>query len=452
VATDEYDIPLTTIRGVSRPDRLDARTQALIDSVLPALMDRLRFGPEIAAGGVGAVRVAFDRSLQRRIAAKLLHDRSYGHYLLVHGFIREAQVTGQLDHPNIAPIYELGRDPEGGLFFTMKLLAGKSLFELIGGRPARDPERLHRRLTIFLKACDAVAFAHSRGVLHCDIKPGNVLVGGFGEVYVMDWGSAKILPLRPGADPELWVREALPALDRKELEGIIFGTPEYMSPEQAMGHHGALDERSDVFLLGALLYELLTGQPPYSESDTRLLLRMAESGDIASPDTVVGNAVTFPPELVRITMKALAADPAHRYPSVVALQEDIHALLRGGGSFEVRSLPAGTLVIREGEVGDAAYIVQKGKLQVFKAMGTARLALRKLGPGDVFGETAIFAASARTASVIVLEDAELIVVTRPVIDQELGSMQPWLAAFVRTLASRFGGVDDDVSIPPTRGE
>ena len=150
-------------------------------------------------------------------------------------------------------------------------------------------------------------------------------------------------------------------------------------------------------------------------------------------------------------MKALAPAPADRYPSVIALQEDIHALLRGGGSFELRSLPAGTLVIREGEVGDAAYIVQKGKLQVFKAMGNARLALRKLGPGDVFGETAIFAASARTASVIVLEDAELIVVTRPVIDQELGSMQPWLAAFVRTLASRFGGVDDDATIPPTRG-
>ncbi|MBK7825589.1 cyclic nucleotide-binding domain-containing protein [Nannocystis sp.] len=448
MAIDEYDIPLTTIRGVSRPDRLDPRTQALLNTVLPALMDRLRFGPEIAAGGVGAVRVAFDRSLQRRIAAKVLHDRSYGHYLLVHGFIREAQVTGQLDHPNIAPIYELGRDPDGGLFFTMKLLAGRTLFELIAGKPAREPERLHRRLGIFLKVCDALAFAHSRGVLHCDIKPGNVLVGGFGEVYLMDWGSAKLLPLRPGADPELWVREALPPLDRKELEGIIFGTPEYMSPEQAMGHHDALDERSDVFLLGALLYELLTGQPPYSETETRLILRMAELGDVASPDTVVGSAVTFPPELVRITMKALAPRPADRYPSVIALQDDIHALLRGGGSFEVRSFPADTLVIREGEVGEAAYIVQKGKLQVFKAMGNARLALRKLGPGDVFGETAIFAASPRTASVIALEDSELIVVTRAVIDQELGSMQPWLAAFVRTLASRFGGVDDEAATPP----
>ncbi len=453
--TDEYAYPSAPAPapasgpGIPRPDDIDPRTRALIDSVLPALMQRLRLGPQLAAGGIGAVRVAFDRALQRRIAVKVLHDRSYTHYLLVHGFIREAQVTGQLDHPNIAPIYELGRDPQGGLFFTMKLLAGRTLHDVIAGQPARDPERLHLRLGVLLKVCDALAFAHSRGVLHCDIKPGNVLVGEYGQVYLMDWGSAKLLPIPPGVDPELWVRDDLPALAAGEREGIIFGTPEYMSPEQALGRHAALDERSDVFLLGALLYELLTGQPPYSESEPRLLLRMAELGDVAAPDTVVGGPVYFPPELVRITMRALAARPEERYPSVVAMQADIHALLRGGGGFELRRAPAGTLVIREGEVGDAAYIVQSGRLQVFKNVRpaqpgpaeTTRQILRELGPGDVFGETAIFAASPRTASVLVLADADLIVVTRDVIDQELGSMQPWLAAFVRTLASRFGGVD-----------
>jgi hypothetical protein len=442
---DEFDVPITTLHGVSRPERIDARTQALLESVLPALMERLRFGPELAAGGIGAVRVVFDRALQRRMAAKVLHDRSYQHYLLVRGFVREAQVTGQLDHPNIAPIHELGRDPNGGLFFTMKLLAGRTLHEIVNSTPARDPERLHDRLGVFLKVCDALAFAHSRGVLHCDIKPANVLVGDFGQVYLMDWGSAKLLPLRPGADPQQWVREELPPLRPGELEGVIFGTLEYMSPEQAMGRHAALDERSDVFLLGALLYELLTGQSPYNDDSTRLLLRMAELGDVAPPESVVGGAVSFPPELVRITMRALARRPEERYPSVVELQQDIHALLRGGGGFAVRSVPAGTLVIREGEVGDAAYIVREGRLKVFKTAGSARLTLRELGPGDVFGETAIFASTPRTASVIVVEDAELIVVTRAVIDQELGSMQPWLAAFVRTLAARFGAREEDLA-------
>lgn len=446
MAEDEEDpgIPITSVYGarasVHSPSKLDARTRKLVESVLPAQMDRLRIGDEIAAGGIGSVRVAFDNALQRRMVAKVLHERSYDYYLLVHGFIREAQVTGQLDHPNIAPIYELGRDPDGGLFFTMKRIEGRQLYGLIGGRPADSPDRLHKRLVAFLKICDAIAFAHSRGVLHCDIKSGNVIYGPYGQVYVMDWGNAKLLERPAGVDPELWVREDLPPLLPEEREGIVSGTAEYMSPEQATGQ--ILDERADVFSLGALLYELLTGQPPYQAAEHELVLRMAETGDVAPPDTVVGNAISFPPELVRICMKALAPDRERRYPGVVALQDDLQALLRGGGNFEARLVPAGEHVIREGETGDAAYIVRSGVLQVYKTIGSARMVLRKLGPGDVFGETAIFAASPRTASVVVLADAELIVVTKNVIERELATMQPWLAAFVRTLATRFGNVDE----------
>jgi eukaryotic-like serine/threonine-protein kinase len=441
---EDSETPITSLYGsrarVASPTKLARRTLDLVMSVLPAHMDRLRIGEELAAGGIGSVRVAFDTALQRRMVAKVLHQQSYDYYLLVHGFIREAQVTGQLDHPNIAPIYELGRDPEGGLFFTMKRIEGRQLYAMIGGRPARDPERLHKRLVCFLKVCDAIAFAHSRGVLHCDIKSGNVIYGPYGQVYVMDWGNAKLLPRPPDVDPEAWVREDLPPLLPEEREGIVSGTVEYMSPEQAYGK--VLDERADVFALGALLYELLTGQPPYQAAEHELVLRMAEVGDVAPPDTVVGDNISFPPELVRICMKALAADRERRYPSVVALQDDLQALLRGGGNFETRVVPAGEHVIREGETGDAAYIVRSGCLQVYKTIGQARMVLRKLGPGDVFGETAIFAASPRTASVVVLADAELIVVTKSVIEQELATMQPWLAAFVRTLATRFGNVEE----------
>jgi hypothetical protein len=447
-ADDEVDVPFTAVYGgrasVTTPGSLDGRTRQLVQTVLPAMMERLRIGDEIAAGGIGSVRLAFDTALQRRMVAKVLHDRSYGHYLLVHGFIREAQVTGQLDHPNIAPIYELGRDPDGGLFFTMKHIEGRQLYALIGGRPARDPDRLHKRIAAFLKVCDAVAFAHSRGVLHCDIKSSNVIFGPYGQVYVMDWGNAKLLPRPDGVDPAAWVQDDLPPLLPDEREGIVSGTPEYMSPEQALGW--PLDERADVFSLGALLYELLTGQPPYDGDDNRIVLRMAEEGDVVPPDQVVGDAVSFPPELVRICMKALARDRDDRYPSVVALQDDVQALLRGGGGFEVRAYPAGEHIIREGKVGDAAYIVRSGALQVYRKIGSAVLELRRLGPGDVFGETAIFAASPRTASVVALADCELIVVTHTVIERELATIQPWLAAFVRTLAARFGGVGERGSL------
>lgn len=430
--TDVFD--RATVKG---PSRLEPRTRQLIDAVHPVTMERLRIGAELAAGGIGSVRVAFDTALQRHMVAKVLHDESYDYYLLVHGFIREAQVTGQLEHPNIAPIYELGRDPDGGLFFTMKRIEGRPLYAAIAGRPARDPERLHRRLAVFLKICDAVAFAHSRGVLHCDLKPGNIILAPYGQVYVMDWGNAKLLPRPADVHPDKWIREDLPPLRDDERVGIISGTPEYMSPEQATGR--VLDERSDVFSLGAVLYEMLTGRAPYDSADGPDVVAQAAGCGVVPPDQRVGDAVSFPPELVRICMKALARDGADRYPSVVALQADIQALLQGGGGFEVRQFAAGAQVIREGEEGPAAYIVRSGVLEVFKwTTKDARTTLRHLGPGDVFGETAIFADTPRTASVVALTDCELIVVTRAVIERELETMQPWFAAFVRTLASRFG--------------
>jgi serine/threonine-protein kinase len=388
---------------------------------------------------MGAVRQAFDATLQRRMAVKTMHARTYEHVMLVHGFLREAQVTGQLDHPNIVPIHDLGRDEQGQLYFTMKLVEGRSLKSLIGGESACDHDRLINLLEHFIKVCDALAFAHSRGVIHCDIKSANVMVGSYGEVYLMDWGGAQILPPKPGAEPAAWVHDTLPRLPASETQGLVFGTPSYMSPEQASGGRIPLDERSDVFSMGALLYEIMTGKPPYVAATAMEALLLAQQAEVRSPDAVVG-AGTFPRELVRIVMKALEPHPDDRYQSVGELRFDIIKLLRGSGSFPVVRFAAGDHVIREGEDGDAAYIVQSGRLQVYKTDDGQRVELRVLGPGDMFGETAIFARSRRTASVVCLEPAVLQRITSDLIEEEMASMKPWMGKLIQTLAARFGGV------------
>ncbi|HEY0134523.1 MAG TPA: cyclic nucleotide-binding domain-containing protein [Nannocystis sp.] len=441
--------------GAGERLRLDHRTEALIRAALPGMAGRLSFGDELARGGMGAVRVAFDAALQRRMAAKVMHEASYERLMLVHGFLREAQVTGQLDHPNIVPIYELGRDERGGLYFTMKLIEGQSLRALIGRRPPANYEALYNRLQIFIKVCDALAFAHSRGVIHCDIKSANVMVGEYGEVLLMDWGGARLLEPPPGRDTSGWVHDSLPPLSKYDTDGLVLGSPSYMSPEQAGGVGVPLDERSDVFSMGALLYEMMTGRPPYASSSAWESLALARAAEIVPPDQLPGMPVhVYLGELLRIVMKALERRPEDRYASVDGFKQDLFRLFRGASNFETVQFAPGTYVIREGEHGDAAYMVVSGKLEVSKQVDGTRRVLRELGPGEVFGETAIFAASRRTASVRVVEQASLIAVNSQVMEQELLSMKPWMSAFIRTLASRFGGLDGAASIvaPPSQPE
>jgi serine/threonine-protein kinase len=197
-----------------------------------------------------------------------------------------------------------------------------------------------------------------------------------------------------------------------------------------------MDERADIFALGAILYEVLVGRPPYRGSSNIETLRMAQRCEIISPDDLEG-ANMHPREIVRITMKALARAPSERYRTTEELKQDLQRLIRGGGNFPAITYKTGTHVIREGEVGDAAYIVESGQLEVYKSVDGERVSLRMLGSRDVFGETAIFAESPRTASVVAVTDTTLIMVTGEVIEREFDAMKPWMGAFIKTLANRF---------------
>ncbi len=230
--------------------------------LLPAHPGRYELGEEVGRGGMGAVLRARDPHLNRELAVKVL--RGGGEPESLRRFVEEAQVCSQLQHPGIVPVHDLGRLEDGRPFFAMKLVQGRTLAELLRKR-AQPADDLPRFLDIFGQVCQAVGYAHSRGVIHRDLKPSNVMVGAFGEVQVMDWGLAKVLrPHERGAAAFSAVRTVRSASGDESREGQAMGTPAYMAPEQARGEVDSLDERADVFGLGAILCEILTGRPPFA--------------------------------------------------------------------------------------------------------------------------------------------------------------------------------------------
>lgn len=331
--------------------------------------EKYLIGDEIGSGGMGRVLEAYDPYIRRKIAIKILYDKQSDEEKA--RFLEEAQLTGQLEHPNIVPVHDLGFTADGKLFFLMKRVRGKSLDDVLealrNGDPlVRNAFTMSRLLQILESVCSAVAYAHARGVIHRDLKPANIMLGDFGEVMVMDWGLAKAGSVRRRPTPQSFIslqetprsskvssryRESmraatsahqLPEVDLSHAVGImrndsniwgtrkgtIAGTPAYMSPEQARGDLESLDERSDIYSLGGILYEILTGTPPVlGSTETEIVDRVIEH-DIQTP-RIRTPSRQIPSELSRIAMKGLAAAPAMRYQSVLDLQGDLRAFLDG---------------------------------------------------------------------------------------------------------------------------
>jgi Tfp pilus assembly protein PilF len=243
---------------------------------------------QLGRGGMGEVYRSRDPGLGRDLALKVLAARFQGHAEMERRFTAEARITGALQHPSIVPVYNLGRLPDGRLYFTMKLVRGQTFQEMLSvGQASRLPGQagtLAPRLAAFEQVCQAVAYAHSKGVTHRDLKPLNVMVGAFGEVQVMDWGLAKVLDRtdESSAEGSAAVSEAV-GMSAGEpgppTQGAV-GTPEYMAPEQANGQWQRADERLDVFALGGILCTILTSRPPYHGGSAREVWRKAQRGDL----------------------------------------------------------------------------------------------------------------------------------------------------------------------------
>ena len=308
---------------------------------------------EIARGGMGVILRVWDEDLHRTMAMKLLRTDDVEGFesgkrpvtgRKVQRFLEEAQVTSQLDHPGILPVYELGVDSEGRTYYTMPLVKGHDLKEVFDRvRQGREGWSLTGAIRVIIKVCEAVAYAHAKDVIHRDLKPSNIMVGRFGQTYVMDWGLARVIgrtdsrdvPVPQNAGSSVMVQterqtEARnsPGSPLHTRDGDVLGTPSYMPPEQAQGLVEYVGKSADVYSIGAMLYHLLTGQMPYVEHGStpspRYVLSMVVQGP---PKSILEIVPTAPPELVAICNKAMRRDPDSRYSDCMTMARDLEAYL-----------------------------------------------------------------------------------------------------------------------------
>jgi WD40 repeat protein/serine/threonine protein kinase len=372
----------------------------------PELGARFRILGQVAAGGMGTILRVWDEDLRRNLAMKVMHGRGRGASEpgsssgsppvdpeRLGRFLEEAQITGQLDHPGVVPVHDLGIDSAGRCHFTMRFVRGRELKEVLDlAREAREGWTRTKVLGVILKVCEAMAYAHSKGVVHRDLKPANIMVGRFGETYVMDWGLARVLgrhdshDLRLKPRPEDASAMSLVRTVRQDesmsnpdsplvtMDGDVIGTPSYMAPEQARGRLEEVGPRSDVYSLGSILYYMLTGETPYVKKGERVSPHVVLTRVLEGPPVSVEKlAPQEPAELLAICAKAMAREPEDRYASMLEVADDIQAFLENR---VVRAYERGSLaefkkwVVRNR--GMAAGIAGMVLLSIASALGFAR--------------------------------------------------------------------------------
>jgi tetratricopeptide (TPR) repeat protein len=357
-----------------REETTTAAAPALGDDELPERVGRYRVERKIDGGGMGIIARVHDEDFERPLAMKVLREGVRSEPGMAERFLREARLTGQLQHPGVPPVQEMGKLPDGRPYFIMKLIKGKSLATLLKERKADD---LPRFLSMFEQICQTLAYAHSHGIIHRDLKPANIMVGAFGEVQVMDWGLAKLLaPVKAQPAPADNTRQqpstvfslTTPTVAGSEtVAGTVIGTPAYMAPEQARGESETLDLRCDVFGLGGILCEILTGEPPFASGNVLDHQRQSMKGDLSDTFTRLDQAGADG-ELVELAKQCLAPEKKNRAPHAGAVAQ---AVVHYQTALQQR--------LKEAEIDRAAAIVkaeeEKKRLQVERKNRRAVLGL-----------------------------------------------------------------------------
>lgn len=451
MATDDSPADLTglPVEGPVDPTVVTERTRQLLARAKGK--HRYLLQRELARGGMGVVNVAVDQDLQRISAMKVIAEELKNDERRLKAFIEEGRITARLEHPNIVPVHEIGiRRETGQPFYTMKLVSGESLCDIIwnihegsGDYPRRYNR--HALLDIFRKVCNAIAYAHSQGVIHRDIKPENIMVGEYGEVLLMDWGLAKYVD---SAESKTQSYLAKIGADQASLleetqDGIIKGSLAYISPEQAFGELSQVDEKTDIFLLGATLYHMFTHFPPYQSENLQEILRKAETCDFQAPGLRNPNA-QIPLALERIILKAMSPLKENRYASVNELIDDLDAFIAGKRVSGRKIFSPGEDLIRHGEQSQETYVIISGKVEVFRHVDGHKSRIATLGAGEIIGEMAGITHKVRSATVRAVESTEVLVISHELMLEELEKLPPWMEKVVFSMADRVQTLDHQI--------
>ncbi len=409
--------------------------------------DRYHFLSGLGEGGLAVVSSCFDKVLNRVVAVKELKRSKRNNPHLLRAFVTEAKLVSYLDHPGIVPIYDTFFERNNKLCYSMKLIEGMRLTSLLKYRSRGKGDTkgvpLSKLIEIFMKICETLAYVHDKGVIHLDIKPDNVLIGKYGEVFIMDWGNARLYNQKPYFEYFNQHMDDIKLANlEKEAEHMILGTPHYMSPEQTSKSRAELTPSSDIFSAGIILYQMLTGTHPFGHVDETREIMMEIRSFRPKPAHKVNSDI--PLRVSMICEHMLEKDRRLRYHSFKEVLEDLDDFYNSGQAFETRTYKPGEAIVKEGDIGDYSFKILSGKVEVTKKSNGKKKVLAELGEDEIFGELAIFTKQPRTATVTALQTTTIRIMDRESVEKELEKLSPWVGYMITSLSNRFIEMNDKI--------
>lgn len=407
-------------------------------AVVKHMLEESRYQREgtLGRGGIGKVEQHFDKTLQRLVAVKSLHENLKDNPKQLRSLLNEARLTAYLQHPGIVPVYDASIDEEYNLSYSMQMIEGDELTSLLETAQMRGSYLpIATVLSIFTKVCETLAYVHDKGVLHLDLKPDNIMLGAYGEVQIVDWGNAQLFA------PESYLRflrsfgyeERIDTF--KHEEGVVSGTPPYMPLEQFTSPRDELTPASDIFALGVILYYMLTHKHPFPfEGDVATYFEALKEATPKPPKSLRGD---LPQSLDSICMKMLHKEPSERFKSANELLSALKSFSDTGAAFATKTYKHGEVIFRQGETGDYAFLILSGYVEIYAEIDGERKFLSTRGEGDVVGELAVFTKEPRAASVKAIVPTTIKILKEKEIELELNNLSPWVGQIIHSLSIKF---------------